>query len=165
MKCKKVQERLITEYLDKEIGGSGGGAVERHLDACPECRKFFEVVQRNAVDPFKEAGEIKPDGIVWQRIQEKIEMERAHSGNWFVKLADVLAPLWRMPQPIFRAAFVAAVILVAVVLTKWPSSYADPVYGYLSEQMTFIGELGAGNTDLMNGDLKDYDAAFKEMSG
>jgi len=60
-------------------------------------------------------------------------------------------------------AFVTALILVAVVLAKWPSNYADPVYGYLSEQMTFMEELGAGNTDLMNGDLKSYDTVFGEI--
>ena len=46
---------------------------------------------------------------------------------------------------------------------KWPSSYADPVYSYMSEQMTFMGELQSGNTDLLNGDLKDYDAVLDEM--
>ena len=68
-----------------------------------------------------------------------------------------------MPQPVFRVAFVMVLILGGVIFAKWPSSYADPVYGYLSEQMTFMGELGAGNTNLMNGDLKDYDAAFEEI--
>ena len=67
--------------------------------------------------------------------------------------------------PVMRAAFATALILVVVVLAKWPSSYADPVYGYLSEQMTFMEELSAGNADLMNGDLKSYDVVFKEISG
>jgi hypothetical protein len=76
---------------------------------------------------------------------------------------DALLPLLRISQPAFRVAFVTAFILGVVVLVKWPSGYADPAYGYLSEQMTFMGGLKAGNTDLLNGDLKDYDTTFEEI--
>jgi len=163
MECKKVQDQLITGYADQELDPGGNAGIERHLIACPDCRSFFEAVQRSAVAPFKEAGEMQPEGFVWQRIQEKIEAEGLRSENWFVKLADALVPLLRMPQPVFRIAFVTALVLGVVVLAKWPSSYVDPVYGYLSEQMTFMSGLKTGNADLMNGDLKDYEVAFEEI--
>ena len=163
MKCKKVQDRLITEYLDKELGADERSGIEQHLSGCAPCREFFAAVQRSAVAPFKEAGEIQPEAVVWQRIQEKVEAEQSRSENWFRKLADIFVPLLRMPQPVFRVAFATALILAVVVLAKGPASYVDPVYGYISEQMTFMGELGSGNTDLMNGDLKDYDAVFEQI--
>ncbi len=164
MECKKVQDRLITEYVDKELGPEGNTAVEQHLAACLNCREFFEAVQKSAVVPFKEAGEMQPESTVWQGILKKIEAEPAHSWNWFGKLADAVVPLLRMPQPVFRAAFVTALILGVVVLARWPSGNADPVYGYIAEQMTFMSGLRAGDADLVNGDLKDYDAGF-ELSG
>ena len=165
MECKKAQERLITEYLDREMDAGDRDGIKDHLAECMDCREFLRAVQKTAVIPFEGAGTLQPDPFVWQKVQEKIEAERARSVDWFGKLADALAPFLKMPQPVFRVAFVTALILVVVVLAKWPSSYADPVYGYLSEQMTFMGELGAGNADLMNGDMKDYDTAFKEISG
>lgn len=115
--------------------------------------------------PFKESGEMQPESVVWQRIQEKIDAERSRSWNWFGSLADALGPLLRVPQPVFRVAFVTALILVVVVLAKWPSSYADPVYGYISEQMTFMSGLKAGNMDLLNGDVNDYSGGFEEING
>ena len=163
MECKKLQDRLITEYLDEELDSEENAEVERHLTACSDCRGFFKAVQGSAVTPFKEAGEMQPDSAVWQRIHEKIEAKQSRSANGFRKLADAFIPLLRMPQPVFRVALATALILVAVVFARWPSSYVDPVYGYLSEQMTFMGELGSGNPDLSNGDLKDYDAAFEEI--
>jgi predicted anti-sigma-YlaC factor YlaD len=163
MECKKVQDRLLTEYADKELGTEENTEVERHLTACLDCREFFGAVQRSSVIPFKETGEMQPDGAVWQKIQEKIVEERERSRNVFWKLADALTPFLRIPQPIFRMAFVTALILIVVVLAKWPASYADPVYGYLSEQMTFMSGLKAGNTDLLNGDVKDYDVVFEEI--
>ncbi len=163
MECKKVQDRLIAEYADKELEPEQNVAIEQHLAACPDCREFFEAVQRCAVAPFKGAGEMHPDDAVWQGIQEKIEAERAHSEGGFWKLVDVFVPRFPLPVPLMRVAFATALILGVVVLAKWPSSQSDPVYGYLSEQMTFMGELGSGNTDLMNGDLKDYEAVFEAM--
>ncbi len=163
MECKKVQDRLITEYGDKELCPGKSSEVERHLIACQDCREFFEAVRRCAVAPFKGAGEMHPDDAVWRGIQEKIEAERAHSEGGFWKLVDLFVPRFSLPVPLMRVAFVAALILGVVVLVKWPSSQSDPVYGYLSEQMTFMGELGSGNTDLMNGDLKDYEAVFEAM--
>jgi anti-sigma factor RsiW len=163
MECKKIQDRLLTEYADKELGPEENTEVEQHLTSCLHCREFFWVIRRNAVIPFKEAGEMQPESVVWERIQERIEEERTRSRNGFWKLADALTPFLRMPQPIFRAAFVTALILVVVVLAKWPASYADPVYGYLSDQMTFMSGLKAGDTDLLNADLKDYDAVFEEI--
>ncbi len=163
MECKKVQDRLLTEYADKELGPEENTEVEKHLTVCLDCREFLGAVQKSAVIPFKEAGIMQPEGVIWQRIQEKIEEERARSRNGFWKLADALAPFLRMPQPIFRAAFVTALIVMVVVLARWPAGYEDTVYGYLSEQMTFMSGLKAGNTDLLNGDLKDYGAVFEEV--
>jgi predicted anti-sigma-YlaC factor YlaD len=165
MECKKVQDKLLTEYADKELGPEANTEVERHLTACLDCREFFGAVQRSAVTPFQGAGETQPESAVWERIQEKIEEERSRSRNGFWKLADALTPFLRMPQPVFRAAFVTAVILGVVVLARWPAHYADPVYGYLSEQMTFMNALKAGNTDLLTNDLKEYDAVFEEIGG
>jgi len=163
MECKKVQDKLLTEYADKELGPEENAKVERHLTACPDCREFFGALRQSAVIPFKEAGEMRPESTVWKKIQEKIEEERARSRNGFWKLADTLTPFLRMPQPVFRAAFVTALVLVVVVLAKWPISYVDSVYGYLSEQMTFLSGLEAGNTDLLNGDLKEDDIVFEEI--
>ncbi len=165
MECKKVQDRLITEYVDKELGSEENTAIERHLTTCSDCREFLGAVQRSSVVPFKESGEMQPESVVWQRIQEKIDAERSRSWNWFGSLADALGPLLRVPQPVFRVAFVTALILVVVVLAKWPSSYADPVYGYISEQMTFMSGLKAGNMDLLNGDVNDYSGGFEEING
>lgn len=163
MKCEKVRDRLMTGYADKELGPEENVEVEQHLTACSGCREFFGTVQRSAVAPFKKAGEIHPDSVVWQRIQEKIEKEQALSQGWLRKLADVFVLHPPFPISLMRGAFVTALLLAAVMLVKWPSNHVDPVYGYLSEQMAFMGELGSGNTDLLNGDLRDYDTVFEEL--
>ena len=156
MECKKVQERLITEYLDKEMEAVPQAEIKQHLEGCEGCREFLTTVQAAAVLPFKEAEEMQPDRVVWERIQEKLGAEKARSSGGFWRLVDALVSHVPLPVPVMRVAFATALILVVVVLARWPSSYADPVYGYISEQMTFMEALGSGNTDLMNGELKNY---------
>ena len=165
MECKKAQERLITDYQDKEMDPGARGEIKQHLAGCTDCREFLRAVQEAAVMPFEGAGEMQPESVVWERVQASIEAERARSSGGFWKLVDSLVSHFPLPVPVMRVAFATALILVVVALAKWPSSYADPVYGYLSEQMTFMEELSAGNADLMNGDLKSYDVVFKEISG
>lgn len=164
MECKKWQDRLMMEYVDKELDPSAHAEVERHLAACPDCREFLEAVQKTAMLPFKEAGEMQPEDAVWQKIEERILAERKHSWGWFGGLADHLAPFFRLSAPAFRMAFAAALVLVVVVVAQWPSSYADPVYGYISEQMTFMSGLKDGTADPLNGDFKDYDMVFEEIT-
>jgi len=166
MKCKKVQDRLITEYVDCELGCKERSEVEQHLKGCPGCRGFLEAVRKSSVAPFKEGGELQPDGIVWERIREKIEAEPMKTESGFGKLADFLEPLWRVHQPIFRTAFVTAMILVAVVMAQWPFGYVvDPAYAYLSEQITVMDGLQKGNAELLNGDLTDYTEVLDELGG
>lgn len=162
MECKKVQERLITEYLDNEMEAVPQAEIKEHLNVCADCREFLTTVQAAAVLPFKEAEEMHPDSVVWERIQEKLEAEKARSSGGFWRVVDALVSHVPIPLPVMRVAFATVLILVVVVLTRWPSSYADPVYGYISEQMTFMEALGSGNTDLMNDELKNY-AMFEEM--
>lgn len=165
MECKKVQDRLLTDYLDKELGAGENSGIESHLSGCAHCREFLTAVQKSAVVPFKEAREMQPDSAVWQRIQERIEAERERSRGGFWKWIDILAARFPLPVPLMRTAFVTALILVAVVLAQWPSGHVDPAYAYVDEQMTFMAELGAGDADLMNGDLAEYDAVFEEIAG
>jgi anti-sigma factor RsiW len=164
MECKKVRDQLITEYADEELASDKRLVIDQHLAACPDCREFFVAVQKTTVTPFREAATLKPDDVVWQRIQERVAKKESWGARFWERM-DIFISRFPLPVPLMRAAFVTALILVAVVLARWPSGYVDPVYGYMSEQMTFMEELGAGNTDLMNGDLKDYDVMFNEMLG
>ena len=163
MDCKKMQDRLLGEYPDKELGPVKNAEVEGHLAGCAGCREFYVALQAAAVAPFREAKEILPDEVVWLRIREQIDSEKQHAGGWFGRLADLFISRFPVPIPLMRAGFVTALILVVVVLARWPSGSIDPAYAYMEEQMTFMTELGAGNTDSLNGDLKDYDAALEAI--
>lgn len=157
MQCKSVREKLLTDYLDGQLSAKEKSRIEGHLGGCSDCRAFLETVRKTAVAPFKDTGEMVPDPRVWDRIEAGIEAEQVRSSGGFWKTLDRFLERLPVPVPVTRAAVAGALILLGVVLVNWPSSYAEPVYNYMSEQMAFMGELGSGNTDLLNGDLKGYE--------
>lgn len=40
LNCDEVAERLYS-YLDRELSPEEMAAVQRHLDTCPRCRRWF----------------------------------------------------------------------------------------------------------------------------
>ncbi len=173
MNCKKMKDWLLVEYPDRELGSVENAVVREHLAGCADCREFYGGLQRSAVAPFKAAEEIRPPEIVWRRIQEKIKSERLHSRGWFAELVGSFALRlenltgslrdFRLPVPV-RAAFATALVLGVVVFARWPSGAIDPAYAYVAEQMSFMKELSSGNTEILNGDLREYDVALEQIS-
>ncbi len=162
MECKKVQEWLITDHLDGELTPAESSSVRQHVEGCAACREFWEAVRGTLEEPFKGISELQPDPIVWQKIRGMIATEGARSEGWIEKIGRALEPVLR-PLPAFRFAFVAAMVLMVVVLVKWPLSRVDPAYTYVQEQMSFMGELQSGDPDLLNGDPDVYETAFEDI--
>jgi anti-sigma factor RsiW len=152
----------MTGYLDNELGLEERTGVEQHLAGCVDCRELLEAVRKTAVIPFKETVEMQPDRVVWERIAGKLRSEKVRPGSVFWDWLDRIAS-WR-PLPVLRVAFVMALILVVIAVAQWPFQYTDPAYAYMEEQMTFLGELEAGNNDLLNGDFNEYDIVFEEIT-
>ena len=164
MDCNKVREILLTDYIDGELPEQERNVLDGHLKECAGCSAVLEKLKGSAA-AFHRAPELKPDFSVWQGIQDRIEAERERSTGWFEKLADALGPVMRTVQPVLRVAVIAAVLVGVVVLAKWPITPAvDPAYAYIEEQATFLEELQAGDPELFNGDLNDYEAVLENSS-
>lgn len=164
MECKKIQQWLLTDYLDHELDPGRSRELEEHLKVCQSCREFLGMVRKTVLMSLQKT-EIQPDPMVWQKITEKIRIEKEYSRGWFEKLLGQWLPVLRISQPAFRLAFVIGLVVVVVALTSWPMHYPNAAYTYLEEQMGFLNELQAGNLDLFNGDMTDYYAVIRQISG
>ena len=158
MECKKIQEWLMTDHLDGELSPAESAKVRQHMDGCMACREFGEVVNGTVAAPFKGFAELQPDPIVWEKVRGMIAAEEDRSGGWLKKFERIL-----QPTPLFRAAFAAAMVLMVVLLAKWPFNAVEPAYAYMEEQMTFMETLQTGNPDLLNGDLDVYGSALEDI--
>jgi predicted anti-sigma-YlaC factor YlaD len=76
MKCDKVRDILITDYIDGEASQSVCVEIEKHLKACKNCKEFYATVKKEAVLPFAGAEDIAPPEEVWNNIKVRITQER-----------------------------------------------------------------------------------------
>ena len=75
MKCKKIQELLLTDYPDGEVRGRLKNKVEEHLRTCFKCREFERELRGAAIDPFQNTTKITPRDVVWERVRESFVSE------------------------------------------------------------------------------------------
>lgn len=115
MRCKKIQELLKSDYLDREAGPRQIREIEEHLAQCPRCRKLEkELLQQRIL--FKASQRQKPPERVWENIRESIDAERLDQDEpvkeSFWEWLRNLIPAF--PRPVFAFAGTFAVAIVAV---------------------------------------------------
>lgn len=71
MKCAKAK-KFISEYIDCDLDAGKASSLEKHMDACPDCRgmlKDFQQIKQKA----KGLAKAKPSGQTWFRIQARLK--------------------------------------------------------------------------------------------
>ena len=76
MKCKNIQELLLTDYIDGEISEELKEKVKKHIQKCEKCKEFEQALIKGAIDPIKQVGIENPPEYVWTQIQDRIQGEK-----------------------------------------------------------------------------------------
>ena len=74
MKCKEIQDLMITDYLDDRLTSQQKTLIEAHLKECVACREFLAVVKKTVVAPFERSESHVPPESIWQRIQKALSV-------------------------------------------------------------------------------------------
>ena len=113
MDCKKVQELILTDYIDRQLGEKQVCLLEGHLAYCSVCQRFFEGVKKGAVGPFVNVPMATPDAVLWSRIKQAVEEEQQG------QLEKSLAPGFgnagdavHIPRPAFALATILTMIFM-----------------------------------------------------
>lgn len=75
MECKKIQELLLTDYLDGEASDALQNEIERHVNSCHTCRQLERDLLKTVIEPLRKAKESKPPDFLWNHIKEALEKE------------------------------------------------------------------------------------------
>jgi len=110
MKCNKVRDILLTDYIDGELDRETSSRVEEHLSGCAACRTFYETVKARTEAPFRDAEDIKPPEGLWERIEAEISRQNAPLQR--PDLAEVLSSIFSLKKPVLAA--VSILVLIAV---------------------------------------------------
>ncbi len=121
MSCKKIQELLMTDYLDGELDQMLCNRIRQHIDSCTHCQQFEQEVQKIKA-PFKKTRYIKPPVRLWQCIREKIMSEQMlPQGSLFECLVERLREfLFIRRQPVF-ATIALTIIIFALIFIRMPA--------------------------------------------
>jgi anti-sigma factor RsiW len=71
MKCAKARKH-ISDYIDGDLDAGKVSSLERHLDACPDCRKLLEDFQ-NIKQKAKNLAKAEPSDQLWFRVKSALE--------------------------------------------------------------------------------------------
>lgn len=161
MKCKEIQELIMTDYIDGEMSDELYKEVKKHVDGCVQCKQFEQTVRQTAVEPFKKAPIVTPPESVWINIKDTIQHEQ-EKGR-FANIRERLIGSFRIKKPVFAVAVITAAIFVAVLLTRKTSNNRDMVNSYLEEQIGFIAELDSEGERFLDEDDIDFGTVIEEF--
>ncbi|MFH1772043.1 MAG: hypothetical protein ABH872_04430 [Candidatus Omnitrophota bacterium] len=164
MKCKKMQDLLLTDYNDGRLNNELKIKVEDHLQACGLCKAFSEEVLNLAVKPFRGVQNIKPPESVWININNNISSPKtAVRGNLIDSFVQNITNFLKQPKFSFALAGILAVTIIGIIsTTRQTNSNAALVSEYLNEQADFFANLEAVEDNGLNNDYADFGTAIEE---
>ena len=112
MKCKKIREIILTDYIDGQLNEKQRSSLGRHLAECKGCGKFFIYVMKNIAGLFTNTERLVPSEIVWRRIKGNIETEVANKPTFITGFFERLKGTLYIPKP--ATIFVTALTFILV---------------------------------------------------
>lgn len=113
MRCKRMEEIILTDYIDGNLKGHALQEVESHLGSCPECRRLAEEA-KTASGLLKAAPRHEAPPRVWNSIRAAIDAGPAKT-HFAGSILERLRFFLPYPKPALVLA--TAVLLVLFVLT------------------------------------------------
>lgn len=160
MKCKKIKDLLLTDYIDGQINSDLKRRIDEHLSRCQDCRDFAAQLNSTVIKPFRESTLVEPPYAVWQGIKEEITPQREYEQGLFRRLRDNLKHIFTAPKPVFAMATALTLIIAAFIFTQVPFNGKKATNNYLQEQIDFLGYLEISE-DYTNGYMS-LDTAIEE---
>lgn len=128
MKCKNIQDIILTDYLDGRMDAAQRVQLEEHLLRCSHCRAFAAVAQKTVVAPFATVTREKPPQKIWENISETIREERQKNGSLFTGFIEHVRALFIFPRTTFALASAFSIILIAVLFVKTPMYKNEKIF-------------------------------------
>ena len=114
MNCKRIQEFIITDYIDGQMGDKQRSFIDQHLTQCPACAGYLSIIKQTAVNPFVNASKDVPEKLLWSRIKQTIEEEQQQQlevslqPNFWERIRSAV----HIPRPAFALATIITMIFM-----------------------------------------------------
>jgi len=148
MRCERIQDLILSDYIDGQVDESNRRLVAEHIEGCSACREFEAAVRAKAVEPFKDARKAEVPVYLWEGIRRKIAAEGRTTGvltGVAMTLRRGLEGLLRIPKPAVAFAFVA-VLIIAIVIAQ-PYFEKGAIDNYINDQVDFMANLDSDDAN------------------
>jgi predicted anti-sigma-YlaC factor YlaD len=139
MKCKRIRELLLTDYMDGGVDSSLRGEFDRHIAACQACRNYKLSIDSRLSPLFKESEVVPPADEIWNGIESAIyQKQQIKDTNIFS-----ISPLLR--KSIFAFTTAAALVVVMISIKVADNNRRASVNSFLMEESNFLYSLSNYN--------------------
>jgi predicted anti-sigma-YlaC factor YlaD len=126
MKCDKVRELLLTDYLDCEADNVIMTMVDTHLQGCSACREYARMVKATVREPFASNERLEVPPMLWEKVRARISAINRRQG-----IVDILRS-WSefittgISRPVFAGAMMVVILMTgSLIFRVGPVRYAD----------------------------------------
>lgn len=149
MNCKKIQELLMTDYIDGELNEKMQASILEHLATCDRCKRFEENLKEKVINPLKTVEKQYPSYFVWENIKNRIMKDRQSvSEKIDVAVTSKLSSIFKTLKPAFAVPAIAIAILVIIFVARPPLMSNGKLDAYIAEQTEFIINLDSSEIDI-----------------
>jgi predicted anti-sigma-YlaC factor YlaD len=111
MNCEKIQELILTDYLDGEMDEEQKKVILQHLANCVDCQNFMVTAKKTVNELFSNVESINPDEFLWYKIKGVIEAEKQRQNKPNRGIVAMIRDMERILIP----AFVMTVVVMVVI--------------------------------------------------
>jgi len=144
MKCRKIRELILSDYIDGELDERTEKAVREHIAGCAGCAAFEKNVRGAVVEPFQMGLREKVPETLWNSVRAAI-VEEGMRASAFEVVTRNLRVLLGALRPVYAPAAVvllAAMFFLAINVSSGRKK--DLLNSYLMDQAEFVVSLQAG---------------------
>lgn len=163
MKCKKVKDIILTDYLDEQLNEDQKKNIKEHLSSCGICRVYELAVRKRVIEPFNNVEKQNPPEAAWHKIKEQIKEEQRHGlTSPFAYLICRIKSFVYARKPAFVAATIVTVLFVVVAIIRLPPENSEIVKVDPEKQLECINYLiNVFSQGSMNGN-SDFGTSIEE---
>ncbi len=125
MNCRKIQEIILTDYMDGQLDDKHKCAIEEHLAHCQHCKEFASIAQERVVKPFINVEKQEVPVVIWDQVRAEIRARQEAKTNLIAEICQRLSSIRELvavpifPRPVFALASVVTLILMIGILPQF----------------------------------------------
>lgn len=150
MNCERIQELILTDYLDGVLELKVRKELEGHLVNCPQCREFAAAARKVCVEQFEGIVKAEPPQHVWMRIEDTIQQEHPASNALLLFWRKFLDDFSFVPRPVWALASVLLLFVAAGSFQQLTSSrrvVSDSSVEYMVSLVESSNDISTADSD------------------